>query len=352
MSSESSRFDRSTTGTKVASTFASAIEGKTILVTGVNKDGLGGKLVQILSQHAPKVLILASRTPAKMSEAIQLCRQNAPSTKFIPLDLDLASQQLCREAAAKVMSNPDIQQIDLVFNNAGLQQLPKRQFSPEGIELHFAVNHIGHFVFTNLIVPKIIAAARNNPRGATRVVNISSRGVLYSPIRFSDLNFDRPHDSLLLEEQPGYEPAKLSRRDIDPKSTYNPLVAYGQSKTANVLFSVGLTSRLWDKYGILSFGIHPGAIKTEGGRYVDPVRLEAMYETFKNVMVSLDQGCATALRAGLDSSLEPANFHVDGKGVYLSECQVADCPSWAREPELAERLWKVSEELVGEKYNF
>jgi NAD(P)-dependent dehydrogenase (short-subunit alcohol dehydrogenase family) len=248
----------------VARTFASAVECKLILIAGVKKNGLGGKMVEILSNHTPKVLILANSTPAKMQEVIELCRGKVPGAKFILLDLDLAAQKSCREVAAKIMSNPGIQQVDLVFNNAGLQKLAERQFSPEEIELHFAVNHIGQVLFTNLLMPKITVAAKNDSGGAIGIINISSCGIPYSHIRFSDLNFDKPHESLTLGEQPGYEPAEAGQRGIDLKSAESPLVAYGKSKTANVLYSVGLALRLREKCGILSFGIHPGAIKTEG----------------------------------------------------------------------------------------
>ncbi|KIW15127.1 hypothetical protein PV08_07914 [Exophiala spinifera] len=345
-------FDRSTTGTSVAEIFSSAIKGKTILITGINKGGLGGKMVEILSVHSPKTLILASRTPSKIQEIIDTWKAGSPNTTYIPVALDLGSQKSCREAASSILSNTQIQQIDLVFNNAAVMSLPQREFSPENIERQFATNHIGHFLFTNLIMPKIITAAKASPKGTTRIVNVSSRGVVYSPVRFTDINFDKVNETLPEAEQPAYEALASTGRHVDKKDRYSPEVAYGQSKTANVLFSLALTSKLYEKYGILSFGLHPGAIMTELARHMDPEKFAAVAERFKNMFVSVDQGCATSLRAGLDDSLDPADFKGDGKGIFLADAEIADAPAWAHDPKLAARLWDVSENLVGQKFEF
>jgi NAD(P)-dependent dehydrogenase (short-subunit alcohol dehydrogenase family) len=129
------------------------------------------------------------------------------------------------------------------------------------------------------------------------------------------------------------------------------MLAYGQSKSANVLFSLALTNRLYERYGILSFGLHPGLIPTELGRYHDPAMIEAMLNRLQSaglVVKTLGQGAATSLVAALDPDLRPASK--DGKGVFLADCQISDVESWATDPAAAEKLWTVSEELVGEKF--
>lgn len=342
-------FNKTTLGSSVAKIFASAIKGKTILITGVNAKGIGGKMADILSSHAPKTLILASRTPSKIQEMIDTMSPKAQDTTFIAIPLDLSSQESCRTAASSILANPQIQHIDILFNNAAVMNLPERQINDAGIEMQFATNHIGHFLFTNLIMPKILAAAKSNPKGATRIVNVSSRGVLYSPVRFSDINFDKPLESLPPSEQPGWEALANSGRPVDPKDSYNPVVAYGQSKSANVLFSLALTARLYEKHGILSFGVHPGAIMTELSRHMDPKEMERLIEKFQDLFKTLDQGTATSLVAGLDDTLGPAGE--DGRGVFLSDAQVADAPAWAQDRALAEKLWILSEKLVGEKFD-
>ncbi|KAJ9608356.1 hypothetical protein H2200_007344 [Cladophialophora chaetospira] len=350
MAAQKHVFDRSTTGTSVAEIFSSAIKGKTILITGINKGGLGGKLAEILSAHSPKTLILASRTTSKVQEVIDNCKTNSPNTTYIPVALDLGSQKSCREAASSILGNAQIQQIDLVFNNAAVANLPKREFSPEGIEKQFATNHVGHFLFTNLILPKIIAAAKASPKGTTRIVNVSSRAVMYSPVRFTDINFDKVNETIPEAEQPAYEALNATGRMVRKEDSYYPEFAYGQSKTANVLFSLALTSKLYEKHGILSFGLHPGAILTELARDIEPEKFAALVERFQSIFVSMDQGCATSLRAGLDDTLGPADYNGDGKGIYLADAQIEEGPAWARDPKLAAQLWDVSEKLVGQKF--
>jgi NAD(P)-dependent dehydrogenase (short-subunit alcohol dehydrogenase family) len=309
-------------------------------------------MVEILSAHSPKMLILASRTPSKIQEIIDSWQANSPNTTYISVALDLGSQKSVREAASAILADSRIEKIDQVYNNAAVMRIPERQLSPEGIEMHFATNHIGHFLFTNLIMPKILAAAKSNPKGATRIVNVSSRGVMYSPVRFSDLNFDKPFETLPHAEQPAYEAVIHTSGPLNPKDSYHPMVGYGQSKSANVLFSLELTKRLYGKYGILSYGLHPGAIMTELARHIDKDEWEELAEKFKSMFVSIDQGCATSLRAGLDDSLGPADFKGDGKGIYLSDAQITEGPEWVHDPKLAAQLWEVSEKLVGEEFEF
>eukprot|EP01112_Ceratiomyxa_fruticulosa_P015887 TRINITY_DN4743_c0_g1_i1.p1 TRINITY_DN4743_c0_g1~~TRINITY_DN4743_c0_g1_i1.p1 ORF type:complete len:211 (-),score=42.42 TRINITY_DN4743_c0_g1_i1:226-816(-) len=184
--------------------------------------------------------------------------------------------------------------------------------SVDGIELHFATNHIGHFLFTNLILPKLKVAALKNPKGSTRIINLTSRGHSTSPFRFSDWNFEgKP---LAEEERANWQ---LLTRIFGAKETdgYNPWVAYGQSKTANVLFSEYLYRNL-EKYGIVSLAVHPGLIKTEIGRHMN----EDAHEHLKAIMKSiphktLEQGSSTTLVAAFDPKL-------DGKsGVYIEDFQ-------------------------------
>ncbi|KIX05923.1 uncharacterized protein Z518_03897 [Rhinocladiella mackenziei CBS 650.93] len=343
-------FNSTTNGSYVAKVFASAIKGKTILITGVARKGLGGQTAEILAPYSPKTLVLASRTPSKIQEVIDELQPKFQDVTYITVPLDLSSQKSCREAASSIMSNPQIPQIDILINNAAIMNPPTRELSPDGIEIQFATNHIGHFLFTNLIMPKIIAASRVNRKGTTRIVNVSSRGIVYSAVRFSDINFDKPHETLPPNEQPNYAALTETGRTADPKSTYSPTAAYGQSKTANVLFSLELTSRLYEKYGILSFGLHPGAILTELARNTDPAELARLVEQFKVLFKTLDAGCATTLVAALDDTLGPPAE--DGTGIYLSDCQVnKEAPEYVRHKQFAEKLWAESERLVGQKFD-
>ena len=344
-------FGATTEASTVAEAFSSQIANKVILITGVNAGGIGGSTTVALAAHSPKLLILSGRSQNKVEDVIEKVRSAHPHVKCRYLHLDLSSQKSVRAAGQEVLAYFDVPQIDILINNAGVMNLPERTLSEDGIEMQFATNHIGHFLFTNLILSKLKASASGSAKGATRVINVSSRGVRFSPVRFSDLDFTKPIDQLPESERPDLAVMKSSFFDIDMHGVYHGMVAYGQSKSANVLFSLSLTERLYDQYGILSFGLHPGGILTELSRYSDPAVLEAALDRYRAmgmVFKSLEQGAATTMVAALDPKLAPASK--DGEGIYMEDCQVSKTAKWATDPVMAEKLWAVSEELVGEKF--
>jgi len=344
-------FGAETEASTVAKTFSSQIANKVILITGVNAGGIGGSTTEALAAHSPKLLILSGRSQNKVEEVVAKVKLLHPDVNCRYLHLDLSSQRSVRAAAKEVLSYSDVPQIDILINNAGVMNIPDRTVSEDGIEMQFATNHIGHFLFTNLIVGKLIASSKGSAKGATRIVNVSSRGVRFSPVRFSDLNFTKSVDQLPESERPDLVTMKTSFYEIDMTGAYHGMVAYGQSKTANVLFSLALTERLYSQHSIMSFGVHPGVILTELGRYSDPATTEAALDRYRSmgmVFKTLAAGAATTLVAALDPKLPPADK--DGKGVYMEDCQITGTKSWATDPVAAEKLWNVSEELVGEKF--
>jgi NAD(P)-dependent dehydrogenase (short-subunit alcohol dehydrogenase family) len=171
-----------------------------VLITGVSPNGLGLATACAFAPYSPGLLLLATRSAASLSAAQAEVTKLAPSCPVKLLTLDLSSMATARAAASEMNSWTDVAKLDILINNAGIMSTPWGK-SPDGIEQQFATNHIGHFVFTNLIMPKIMAA-----RG--RIVNVSSSGYQYGPVRFDDYNFD------------------------DGKE-YTPEAAYGQSKTAH-----------------------------------------------------------------------------------------------------------------------
>src|SRR6202012_5337379 len=106
----------------------------------------------------------------------------------------------------------------------------------DGIEMHFATNHIGHWLLSTLIMPKLIEAAKNNPKGATRVANVSSGSPMVSGMRWSDMNFQKTNEDLPAAEQPNYGFFKAWGYTDMEKKPYIPLDGYNRSKVANVLF--------------------------------------------------------------------------------------------------------------------
>ena len=308
------------------------------------------------ASQSPKHLIFAGRTVSKIEESIDALKAKFPEVDYRPLQLDLSSQAGVRKGASELLSWKDVPKIDILVNNAAVMLLPERTLSEDGIEMHFATNHIGHYLFTNLIMPKLFEAAKNSPKGATRVVNVSSRSPEVSTIRWSDLNFEKINNTLPKVEQPPYDFHRAWAEQDPEHKSYLPLEGYSQSKVANVLFSIGLNKRLYDKYGVLSLTLHPGVIQTELSRSAKPETIEAigkMKDSGRFTLKTLGAGASTSLVASLDPALGPGE-NVNGKenrGVYLSDCQICD----AARPEAissseAERMWQLSEQLVKEKF--
>jgi len=174
------QFGFETTAEEVASTFAQQIKGKTILITGVSPNGLGFYTAKALAAHSPALLILAARSASTLDTAIAAIRETS-SCATRPLLLDLSSIEAVRSSAQEVNKWTDVPQIDVLVNNAGIMSTPWGK-TKDGIEQQFATNHIGHFLFTNLVMEKIIAA-----KG--RVVSVSSGAHVFGPVRFDDYNF-------------------------------------------------------------------------------------------------------------------------------------------------------------------
>lgn len=172
---------KKTTGAEVAHSLSHQINGKTILTTGVSPNGLGASFVKTIAAHSPKLLILAGRDASKLDQTASDIKSLHPDVSTRTLVLDLGSQKQIREAAAEV--NRYEESIDVLVNNAGVMACPYSTTS-DGLEMQFGTNHIGHFLFTNLILDKILASP--NPR----VVNVSSDGHRLSPMRWDDIGFE------------------------------------------------------------------------------------------------------------------------------------------------------------------
>ncbi|KAL9086904.1 MAG: hypothetical protein Q9165_006910 [Trypethelium subeluteriae] len=349
-------FGSGTEGIEVAKAFAGRVQGRTILVTGVNLKGIGFSTAETFASQSPARLIIAGRSPSKMEESINALKEKFPNVDYRPLKLDLSSQQAVRVAAAELLSWTDVPTIDIVVNSAGIMNIPKRTFNDDGIEIQFATNHIGHFLFTCLIMPKLLKAAETNERGTTRIVNISSGSPTVGSMRWSDMNFEKINKDLPEAEQPAYATHRLFGAKDPENESYLPLEGYNQSKVANLLFSIAINNRLYEEHGVLSLTVHPGVIPTELGRSALPETMKAVRAMADNKVFTyktLGAGAATGAVAALDPKLGAGETR-EGKenwGVFLVDCQISDkaIPLAASSAE-AEKLWKLSENLVKEKF--
>ncbi|KAH8422408.1 uncharacterized protein LDX57_000162 [Aspergillus melleus] len=135
------------------------------------------------ASQSPSLLIITGRDPLKIQESMDALRTEFPDVNYRALHVDLSSQQSVRNAAAEVMGWSDVPMIDIVVNSAGIMGIQERTLSEDGIELHFATNHLGHWLLACLIMPKLIKAAECSPRGVTRIVNVSSASPQVSGMR-------------------------------------------------------------------------------------------------------------------------------------------------------------------------
>ncbi|RMJ23884.1 short-chain dehydrogenase [Aspergillus sp. HF37] len=325
-----SPYSTHTTTDELVSDYADLIKGKTILTTGVSPGSLGGFFVQSIAQAKPAWLILAARNTDKLAQTASEITATNPGLQVRTLQVDLGALDSVRDAAAQVNAWDDIPAIDVLVNNAGIMAVDYR-LSADGFESHLATNHLGPFLFTNLIMDKLVASAE------PRIVVVSSDGHRLNPFRFDDCKFD------------------------DGKS-YNRWYAYGQSKTANMLFAISLAQKLGMKHGLRAFSLHPGVIFTNLGHHLDwNVEFPGLQNADRSLgnregwsdfnVKPLERGAATHIYAAFDPSLKANN------GAYLLDCHVADpladtVKPWATSSFEAERLWRLSERLIGQEFPY
>ncbi len=296
------------------------LSGRTVFITGANS-GLGRETARAMASRGAHV-IMAGRDQAKLDEAVAAIQAGHPKAQLDTITVDLGSLENIRAATSRARQR--FQKIDLLINNAGVMATPFLH-TADGFEMQFGTNHLGHFALTGELFPLI-------ERGhLKRIVNLSSRGHHFAPVDFEDPHFER--------------------------RAYDPWTSYGHSKTANVLFTVGLEAR-FAVLGIHAYAVHPGGIQTNLGRHMTPEMMEALMArvTSKDTgfqWKTIPQGAATSCWAATAPELE-------GKGgVYCEDCHVAEVDdesstggvrSYALNPSFADRLWKLSEELTGVQY--
>jgi len=296
------------------------LTGRVAVVTGAS-GGLGAETARALASKGAAVTI-GCRDVAKGEAAAEAIRTSTGNDKIAVAELDLLSHDSIRRCAREVLASHP--KLDLLIDNAGVMACPLER-SSQGWELQFATNHVGHFLFTALLVPALEAAS------PSRVVVLSSAGHQRGPVDFDDLHFER--------------------------KPYEKWEAYGQAKSANALFAVELDRRLRDR-GVRAFAVHPGAIGTELSRHLTRDDIVELLERVENAL-----GGLKAVEAGAATSVWAATApELDGKGgIYLEDCGIAGAAGsdskamgflpHAVDPELAARLWSVTEELLGERFD-
>ena len=295
------------------------LRGRSILVTGASA-GLGIETARALAAKGASV-VGAARDLKKAQQATEGVRGAAANGGSLALvAVDLASLASVRASADALVASG--KKFDVIIANAGVMACPKGKTS-DGFEMQFGTNHLGHFVFVNRLVPLLKPGAR--------VISLSSAGHRFADVDLDDPNFDR--------------------------TEYQPFVAYGRSKTANVLYAAALDQRLKGR-GIRAAAVHPGGIQTELGRHLTPELIAQIMpagpSSFK--FKTIPQGAATQVWSAVVASADAVG------GRYCEDChvaQIADDPNsrqgvraYALDPARADALWAKSEQMVGERFAF
>src|SRR5271169_541387 len=301
------------------------LSGKRVLVTGVSA-GLGVETARALAAHGAEV-VGAARDLAKAKAATVEVRAGAADDGGLELvELNLASLASVRACADALIA--DGGQFDLIIANAGVMACPFGK-TADGFETQFGTNHLGHFVLVNRIAGLM--------KPGSRLVNLSSAGHRFSDVDLDDPNFDR--------------------------TSYDPWIGYGRSKTANVLFAVEFDRR-HKASGISAAAVHPGGIQTELSRHLTPEMTQALIGRINAAhraagepdfrFKTIPQGAATTVWAAAVAEANEVGGH------YCEDCHVAEIEPdpvkrtgvkpYALDPERAKALWAKSEEMIGERF--
>lgn len=294
--------------------------GKTVLITGANT-GIGKEAAKDLYRRGARV-ILACRDLTKANAAAEEVKSTLPLKpnrpqfqgevgEVVVYKLNLNSLASVRECAKQIInSEPNIH---ILINNAGVMLCPFEK-TEDGNECHLQSNHLGHFLLTLLLLPKIKVSAPG-----CRIINVSSVA---------------------------HEKGQMNWKDLNLENSYTPMKGYTQSKLANVLFSRGLVNKFKEAKieGINVYSLHPGVIATELGRHLDSAMFPGARALFGfivgNFVKTPDQGCQTTIHCAVDE--EAGNQ----TGLYYKECAVASASPKAQSDTDALKLWEESTKMV------
>jgi NAD(P)-dependent dehydrogenase (short-subunit alcohol dehydrogenase family) len=300
------------------------LPGLNILITGCTS-GIGIETARVLYLTGANIYITARNMDKGQEVAAELSTDASRPVKVIQMSLD--SFASIRKGAADLLSQTS--RLNILINNAGIMATPEGK-TVDGFELQFGTNHLGHFLLFQLLKPALLAAA--TPERLSRVISVSSTGHRnIASLDFSNLDFSK-HD-------------------------YKPMLAYGNSKLANIYFANELTRR-YQKQNLIGLSLHPGSIETPLRRHLEVQGGEAFRKAverpeYQAQLKSTEQGAATSVWAAVGKEWTHRG------GVYLEDVGEAgpvevEGPSWrpgyspaAYRPEDERRLWEMSEKWCG-----
>lgn len=280
------------------------LSGKVCVVTGASS-GLGRESARALAAAGAHV-VLAARNGDALTETAEWIAAEVPGAQTSMVHLDLTALDSVREAAVAIGGITPV--IHVLMNNAGVMFTPFGR-TQDGFELQIGTNHFGHFELTRLLVPQLAAA-----EGA-RLVILSSGGHLLGDVDFEDPDWEHRE--------------------------YDKFVAYGSSKTANILHAVEADRRLREE-GIRAYAVHPGTVATSLARYMTRSDFSKLHDLASGHLdvTTPDVGASTQVWAAVSPEL------TDSGGLYLEDCAISDAAApYAIDGRRAADWWVLSEKL-------
>ncbi|KAL4612854.1 retinol dehydrogenase 13 [Arapaima gigas] len=284
------------------------IKGKTVVITGANT-GLGQETAWELARRGGRI-IMGCRDMQKCEAAAMEIRKETLNHHVYAHHIDLASMKSIREFANRINQEED--RVDILINNAGVMRCPNWK-TEDGFDMQFGVNHLGHFLLTNLLLDKLKSSA------PSRIINLSSLAHTVGEIDFSDLNWEE--------------------KKFDTKQ------AYCQSKLANVLFTRELARRLQGKLCITANALHPGVVATDLGRHTGMHQSQfsstILGPLFYLLVKTPKQGAQPSVYLAVAKELEGVT------GLYFDVFKEKEPAPQALDDKVAQTLWEASAKLVG-----
>ncbi|KAJ7084515.1 hypothetical protein B0H15DRAFT_931986 [Mycena belliarum] len=319
-------FSVTTTAEEVADAFHAEIHGKNVLITGTSLNGIGFESARAIAKHA-NLVIIAGYNPERLALSEAAIKKEFPAANIRPLIVDMASLASVRKAATEV--NAYSEPLHVLIHNAAA---PSAAFklTVDNFEAQIATDHIGPFLLTKLLATKLLAAGTSSY--VPRVVFVSSNA-----------------------QAMGTGPDFDAIRTPPDAAKYDAMTAYAQAKSANVLTARELSKRSAGR--INAYSLHPGTVYTNFHMHPDVVPLFQGYgilgsdgkpSTEHMKWKTHTQGGSTTVAAAFDTRLN------DQPGVYLTDCVPAekDVAPHSKDEKNAERLWAVTEDVIGERFAF
>ncbi|KAG5676990.1 hypothetical protein PVAND_006781 [Polypedilum vanderplanki] len=281
------------------------IDNKVVIITGGNS-GIGKETAVDLAKRGGKIYI-ACRDVIRSQQDLEEIKGRAKASKVYLMELDLASIKSIRKFSREFHERE--KKLHILINNAGVMACPK-SYTKDGFEMQMGVNHLGHFLLTNLLLDMLKLSA------PSRIVVVSSSG---------------------------HKLSGINRDDFMSEKSYNKIKAYGQSKLANILFALELSRRLHG-LDVTCNSLHPGLVHTNLGRHMNS-RFRPIYgKVLKPFYKTTFEGAQTQIRLAVDPDLEGVT------GKYFVDCEEATPSEEAQSYETAAWLWNKSTQLIYDKF--